>query len=383
MRSPEHDEIMNAYDDKYEALARMVIGSEGKLFDYDQFKEERQLYKKLTLATVYGTRASAVPSEQPFIDRLTEFLRQCPKYMEYNKRLNDRVDIGLPIAIDSYFGNSQIIAGKYRDVDIINDALNAPVQTGTSEIVALTTMQILEEFYNRGYSEEDISVYYVRHDEPVFRVSEKALKDAWIFNQFNQILIDDWTPLRMDFNFGYYYKQQDEKLENIIKECYKDNANKIVNIKVGNTINNFYPVPPVCSLTVSKTETADNKIVYCLFSEELNGAHYKLLNSKPESEENYVFKIISDLEEQIYRKGYRGILVKASFVNTTESFIGNSYIQLRFVNDNTLSKSQLLSDFMAIKYSIKNKIDYSRISLPYKEDEAFIKTVKDFTDVMK
>lgn len=61
MRSPENDEIMNRYEDKYEALARIVSKSLGREFDLDKFKTDRKLYKKLTLATVYGMADSGVP----------------------------------------------------------------------------------------------------------------------------------------------------------------------------------------------------------------------------------------------------------------------------------------------------------------------------------
>lgn len=382
MRSPENDLIMNAYEDKYEALARMVASYENQAFDYDKFKEERQMYKRLTLATVYGTRDSIIASEQPFIKRLTDFLYKCEKYVEYEKRIKDRIDLNLPVLVDSYFGNMQSISGKYRAVDLLNDALNAPVQTGTSEIVALTTMQILEEFYKLGYTEDEISVYYVRHDEPVFRVHKNVLKDAWVFNQFNQILIDDWTPLRMDFNFGYYYKQADEELEKSIHEVYDKNLDKIVNIPVGNTINDFYPAPPIYTITASKIETPDNKVIYGFYVPDSNAIQYNLLQENEVLEQDYVLSIINKLEPIIYEKGYRGIRILVDFLETGESFLGQSYIGIKNLNDNSLSKVKTLLRYMYCRYCKSKQIAYDENITPLQCDAAFIESVSDLKDVL-
>lgn len=382
MRSPENDILMNAYDDKYEALARMVITSEGKTFDYNSFLEERNVYKKLTLATVYGTRDSQVESEKMFIERMTEFLYKCKKYSEYEKRLKDRIDLGLPLQIDSYFGNAQVVTGKQRATDLLNDALNTPVQTGTSEIVALTTMAILEEFYKLGYTEEDISVYYVRHDEPVFRINKRCLKDCWVFNQFNQILIDDWTPLKMDFDFGYHYKKSDEKLTEEILNVYRNNEDKIVNIQVGDAINDFYPVPPVFKFIVSKNVTPDNKCIYTFYAEDLNAVLYKLLNSTDANELDYVTSVIGSLEPMIYSHGYRGISVKCKFLHNSEAFIGDSFLGFYNVNDNSLTKAIILGNYMYVRYCKNNNYTYNEEITPRISDEEFILGVNDLTKVL-
>lgn len=380
MRSPENDKIMNAYDDKYEALARMVSALEGQQFDYDKFKEERQLYKRLTLATVYGTRDSVVESEQPFIKRMTDFLYTCEKYVEYEQRLKDRIESNLPVLVDSYFHNEQTIANKTREVDLLNDALNTPVQTGTSEIVALTVMAILEEFYKLGYSNEDISVYYVRHDEPIFKVKESCLKDAWIFNQFKEILVDDWTPLRMDFNFGYHYKMVDDELESKIKAVYEKNMDKIVTIPVGNSINDFYPTPPMFKLAVTRMKTSDGAIIYCLYSEKLNAVQYSLLKSPVEDELAYVCNLISRIENNIYENGYRGIVIRSNFIQPTEQFIGKSYVNFMCVNDNTLSKSDILCRYMYCRYSKSHGLDYDITYTPLQSDAIFVNSVSELSE---
>ena len=209
IRSPENDAIMMQYEDRYEGLARIVAKAEGKRFDLEQFKKDRPLYKQLTLATIYGTRSSVVPAEAAFITKFYEFLQKCPKYVEYERRLNERADLKIPILVQSYFGHTESCPILYKKEDTVHNALNAPVQSCTSEIVILTVNKLLDMFYEKGYTPDDISVYYVRHDEPIFKIKETALKDVWILNQAAQILVDNWTPLAMDFNFGYYYKVAD------------------------------------------------------------------------------------------------------------------------------------------------------------------------------
>lgn len=378
LRSPENDKIMNAYDDKYEALARMVAASEGVTFDLDRFKEERQLYKRLTLATVYGTRNSVVASEQPFIKKMVDFIYSCPKYVEYEKRIKDRIDIGLPLYVESYFGHLEGISNKYNPTDLLNDALNAPVQSGTSEIVCLTTLAILKQFRDLGYSEDDISVYYVRHDEPVFRIHKKVLKDIWILNQFSQILIDDWTPLRMDFNFGYYYKKPGEDLENQIHANYEMHQDKIEQIDFGNTINDFYPMPPVFTLNVSKVDTPDNKSIYTLYCADKHMVQYSLLNTKVEDELEYLITLVSKLEPDIVKAGYKGIRIIQNITHDEkESFIGDSYINVQYKNDSSMSPVFLLGNYMYVRYAKKLGLEYDVNRTPLESDAAFINSVQD------
>lgn len=198
MRSPENDEIMNRYEDKYEALARIVSKSLGREFDLDKFKTDRKLYKKLTLATVYGMADSGVPEENEFIQMFSQFLSTCDKYVEYRKRISDNSLMQTPIRITSYFGYDQYAMPDSRNADkLMYDALNMPNQTGTSELVILTVNSILETARECGLSEDQFGLYLTRHDEPIFRIKEDAMEYLWILKKHSTILVDDWTPLRM------------------------------------------------------------------------------------------------------------------------------------------------------------------------------------------
>ena len=210
LKDKSNEQMMLRYKDKYEAIARLVAAKAGKPFDLEQFKKDRNKYKVHVLETIYGTKNTVVFSEKEFISILSEFVNNCPKYVEYKKRVNDIIDLGTGLVTTSYFGYEQSIPmlGK-NSTQTMNFALNSPCQTGTSELIILTTNKILEMFYDLGYSEEDVSLYITRHDEPVFLLKEEVLKDAWVFEQARAILVDDWIPLDLTFNYGYYYKIPD------------------------------------------------------------------------------------------------------------------------------------------------------------------------------
>lgn len=384
MRSPENDKLMNAYEDKYEALARMVANVNSTEFDYDKFKAERQLYKKLTLATVYGTRNSLIPEEQPFISAMTDFLYKCEKYSEYERRLKDHIALKLPLVIDSYFHNEQSIS-KYSENELLFDALNTPVQTGTSEIVVLTVTAILKEFYKLGYSEDDISVYYVRHDEPVFRISNKVKKDIWVLQQFNQIIVDDWTPLKMDFKFGYYYKLADEELTAELDSIIQRNDDKIEQIPIGNTINDFYPIQKVFEISTTKLLTPDNKVIYTFYNPVTHTVRYKLLETPLSDDRDYAINALSEIAAIVNKHNYSVLKVCSNYLQDDNAFYnsddGGTYIGVLNCNDNSMSLATILGRYMYCRYCKKMGIDYDINLTPHESDADLISSVKDFDDV--
>lgn len=384
MRSQQNDEIMNKYEDKYEALARMVAQKEGTVFDKEQFLQERQIYKRLTLATVYGTRNSTVPEEDRFVKRMTEFLNHCPKYVEYVKRLNDRCNIGLPMVLEGYFGDEETVANKYNREDIINDSLNTPIQMGTSEIVILTVNAILSKFKELGYSEDDVSVYYVRHDEPVFKVSEETLKDAWVFDEFSTILIDDWTPLRLDFDFGYHYKQSDEELVEKIKSCYESNQNRVTKYEMEYKIDTeYYPIPPTAVLFMEKIVIPEvNKTIVAIYSEKFNAVNYHLINSSIDEEVQLAIKEnVRNLLLDLSKLGFCGVHIFSDFMSD-EDFASNTYVKYEIKSDNSLANVVTLCRYMTCLFVKKNQLSCDVVA-PAVENEEFIKSVQDLSSVLK
>lgn len=377
MRSPENDAIMNMYDDKYEALARIVAKSEGKKFDLEQFKADRSLYKQLTLATVYGTRSSVVQEQAEFITKFYEFLKKCPKYVEYEHRLRERVKLKVPIIVKSYFGHSEACAIQYNSDDTVHDALNAPVQTCTSEVVILTTNKILDTFYSMGYTEDDISIYYVRHDEPIFKISERIKKDMWVFNQTDKILVDNWSPLSMSFNYGYYYKVPDEELENEIHQVYEENVDKIDVFEVGTEIDTeYYPVAAICTLSCAEYKVSDGNTIICIYDDMYNKVAYYLCNSTNDDEVfEFVQKTIAEKESALYEQGFRGIHIISNFMSG-EFRCGKSLIKFtQAENEYTINVAKFCR-YMTYRYCKKHNIATDLLP-PYKEDEQLITTAKE------
>ena len=377
IRSPENDEIMGKYTDKYEALARIIANAMNERFDIEEFKQDRQLYKQLTLATMYGTRGSIVPAEDKFIQKLYEFLKKCPKYVEYEKRLRQRVKLGVPIIVQSYFGHAESIAIMYREDDTIYNALNSPVQSGTSEIVILTTNKILDMFYELGYTEEDVSVYYVRHDEPIFKIKNDVLKDIWVLNQASEILVDNWSPLAMDFNFGYYYKQPDEDLEKQVQQIYENNKDKIDIYEAGTEIDTeYYPVPSMCVLACTKYDTPDNKSVICFYDNSTNAVAYYLCNTNNlEDIIEFTQQAIAAKEEYLYNNGYRGIHILCTFMEG-EYIKGKSMIKFSKQDNGETINVAKFCRYMAYRYC-KSKSLETDLLPPLKEDEELITSVKE------
>ena len=204
IRGEDNEQVMRECSDAYEGLARLV---EGEKFDLETFKAMRKEYKVHCLKVFYNSKDSA-----PIPSAIREYFRSRPKYKKLLFDLDILYQFKLPIPCVSYFGFEQMLPeGAYTDA-FISKALNTPIQTFTSHIVNETVCCLLEKFWSLGYTKEDINVYYVRHDEPIFLFTKKILKDAWIFEDCRDIYIPGFTPITLDFHFGRYYQEEDAAL---------------------------------------------------------------------------------------------------------------------------------------------------------------------------
>lgn len=326
MRSPENDEIMNCYEDKYEALARIVSKSLGREFDLDKFKTDRKLYKKLTLATVYGMADSGVPEENEFIQMFSQFLSTCDKYVEYRKRISDNSLMQTPIRITSYFGYDQYAMPDSRNAGkLMHDALNMPNQTGTSELVILTVNSILETARECGLSEDQFGLYLTRHDEPIFRIKEDVMEYLWILKKHSTILVDDWTPLRMDFNFGYKYKVSDEMLEQKASEIFNNYKEEVVTDNVVDTKRrkDYYPLLPLLKLKFHYISLVDVGTTVAVFEEAETGkAVFILLDTVDKNEVIDAMRYrIQQVSEKLVDK-YSAVFVLNNFKDGEDFFDG-------------------------------------------------------------
>lgn len=244
-----NEPIMRKCEDTYEGLARIIEGDD---FNPETFKESRKLYKVHCLSTFYNSH-----DKRPVPTAMREYFRSRYKYGKYFYDLQLLQKFRLPVPVTSYFGYEQLIPeASYPDA-FLSKGLNTPIQTFTSHVVNETVFGILEKFWDLGYTKDDINVYYVRHDEPLFIFKDTILKDAWIFEDCSEIHIDGFTPIKLDFHFGDYYLEENEILTEEIQRMSKMYPERISHYDVG-TMKDYYPVPSIESVYVQCKRTDEN-----------------------------------------------------------------------------------------------------------------------------
>lgn len=221
LRSPENDAVFANSQDNYESLARLVEGEE---FDPKVFKEKRSEYKLFALKVFYnsGDTSSIAP-------KLREFYMRHPKYKKYYENLELLSNLNIPVNCTSYFGYTQPIPANNRK-DFLSKGLNTPMQTMTSHVVIESLFGILEKFYNLGYTEDDISLYFSRHDELVFRAKRSILKDLWVLGDCSSIYVDGFNPIPLEFHLGYYYSEDDDELMALFRQSCAENVHRYTKV---------------------------------------------------------------------------------------------------------------------------------------------------------
>lgn len=350
-------EVFAQCDDMYEAVARLVSDFNKVEFDLEKFKEERSKYKVHTLATIYGTRNTVVNNAKSFITTLSNYIQSCPKYAEYVSRIQALISMGVGIPINSYFGHEQFIgpsSGAGRETMYF--ALNSPCQTGSSEAVILTVNKILDLFYENGYTEDDISIYMVRHDEPVFIMKEEVMKDAWIFEQARKIIIDDWIPLQMDFSFGYYYKKEDKALTEAAKKSAQLNRNKIEYYEPTGDSTTYYPVKGAVELFLHY-EKFQKDTIAAVISKKLKAHNFHLINSTDdEAIKNTLVKKIEKEAAKFKTLGFNGVIVHNNYFSG-EVYSGGILVKFVCESGSSLFEADLLAKHMANRYALKEGCD--------------------------
>lgn len=359
IRDEENQKIMDKCDDKYEGLARIIAYYNNESFDIIKFKEERKMYKVCTLAAVYGKRTGETKEETQFMQRLGAFLDKCPRYVEFRKRIKDRLHLNKPVMLDTYFGLPIAVPHERGyGKDPVNKALNTPIQSGTSQIVILTVNAILDRFYALGYSEDDIHVYYVRHDEPIFIMDRKVMKDCWVFKDCSHILIDDWTPLTADFFFGYDYTEADETLMSDYKEL--SNANRF-RFNIEEPSPHFdepiYLIKKTKKMALGIADTYDDGTVVCFYDYEGKETSYIKI---PSQDKNVVYeeieKRLCTIDARIYDKGFNGAYIKTRGFNK-EVFYTSMFFKYKEDIDADLRFAECLAEHMAYSYAKRNGIE--------------------------
>lgn len=251
IRDEQNEQVMRNCEDAYEGLARLV---EGDLFSLEEFKENRNTYKNSTLKTFYNSKDNGhIPTE------IRKFYNTCPKYVKFMHDAYVLSRFRVPIPCTDYFGHMQLLPeASYPDA-FISKALNTPIQTFTSQVVKETVLSILKMFWSRGYTKDDINVYYVRHDEPLFLCSKNIIEDAWIFKECSQIHIDGFTPIKLDFHYGRYYQESSPELESAIQASIEA-ANTTYSVYDAGTAHEYNPLPSVVDAYIEGYILDNNKM---------------------------------------------------------------------------------------------------------------------------
>lgn len=276
VRDSTNEDIMRDCVDAYEGLARIV---EGDRFDEDAFKSTRKAYKVDCLSVFYNSSNNkAIPKA------MREYFQSRERYARYLYDLSLLYRFKLPVPITSYFGYEQLLPEAPYESAFISKGLNTPIQTFTSHVVNETVMGLLERFWELGYTKDDINIYYVRHDEPIFVFRDTILKDAWIFKDCSEIHIDGFTPIHLDFHFGDYYKQEDEKLTQRVAEMMNSSDDRLHYYPAGE-MKPYNPVPSVESVYMVPHKVGEEP-----------GYEYRFYNQR--TSEQYRYRCpIEDMEE--------------------------------------------------------------------------------------
>ena len=202
------------------------------------------------------------------------------------------------------------------------------MQTGTSEIVILTVNKILDKFYELGYTPEDIHIYYTRHDEPIFIMKESIIKDTWIFKECSEIIVDNWTPLKMSFGFGYRYQEEDAILNGRIENVYSLNEEKITKYEPDSDIEySFYPLAKTLKVNLCIMPTPDGRSLICIYNEDKATCSFFTANTL--DEESALAAVLRKYSAQSaeIQKEYNGMIL-FNHVKTGEEFVDGLYIKL-------------------------------------------------------
>lgn len=215
--------------DKYRAVARYVKQLNNQEFNEEEFAAIRPAYKRSILAAIYGARSeTSLDGFKNPADRqqLISFIENNPGYKEYDANftsaLASHADV---LRVYSIFGSITEWDTSTHNID--EEIRNSPIQSTTSNILAIWSMAVLDKFYSLGYSEKEVQIYLNRHDEIIFMISERAFQDAWIFKDYASVAIDDWDEFLFEPHFYFNYKEENEVLNKMYNNICERNKDKI------------------------------------------------------------------------------------------------------------------------------------------------------------
>lgn len=344
-------------DDMYEALAKEVYKFHDRPFSKEKFKEERDMYKVFALATSYGRRAGDTEESKVFVKEFREYLLTRPRYVELQKRIDDRCKLGIPILVNSYFKHQELIPLQpeedFRKTK--NDATNSPIQSGTSDIVMLIGQSVLDSFYKLGYTKKDVRIYYTRHDELIFDIDEKVMKDSWVFKDCSKLIVDNWVPMELDFSFGYVYGE-DEDLQEMYLQSIEDNKEKIKSYSPNWDLPyDFYPIGKTKFLSYGFSKIGD-AFLGILYDKSENKIDPIKINTTDEVEaKEHISDRLYQVCRNLAKQGYKSVGIYTDIAFDDAEYEG-VYVK-RLVSNVETSEVNYLTEYKAYQYCSKRGIE--------------------------
>jgi len=316
LRDKSNIDIMYNCEDSYEGIARICEGSE---FNIEKFKEERHLYKENTLAPVYGAESAVTTDAQKIVNNVNSMLQTLPVYNEFKNRIKRKVECGLPVYVTTYFGNKIEIESTFKgSKEVIDAALNAPAQAGTSEIIAACANAIMRRFAKHGITADNggIYLYLNRHDELVFLLNNKYLEYSWIFQDTEDILVDDWMPLKIEFSFSDNYAIDNPVIDNLCKSYYKEmeplNVKQL--IEKGRNCEFFIPCEDTLVLYCGTYSEGDRTVI-CFVNKDTDKVTYKEVNtSNADQLVKSIVQMMSEVRMDLFDKDITSVCIYTTLV---------------------------------------------------------------------
>ena len=251
----EVDKIFKEVEDKYEAIARILTKKLDLEFNLEEFKRNRDNYKVAFLAKVYGAHEYTLKqsiNDDDFLNMLDNFMKKNEAYQNFVEELKLHLTYSDSIEIMDYFGvSSEVEVLKRAPYLTLDSALNRPVQTTSNSIIVHQVNYLMEKFRGAGVPEDKVRIYLIKHDEIVVKLHKDYLGYSYVFEEINEVIIDDWAPIKAEGKLGYYYGVEDKGLMDLHEKNVRKNQDKWTRV-IGSSKKKYSPVKLVRAYAAKK-----------------------------------------------------------------------------------------------------------------------------------
>lgn len=165
----------------------------------------RDIYKVTALKTAYYSRHSAIPAEARAMRELTLMYESTERYKRILSMIKLMFNLKIPVEMKSRWGHKRMIVERNL-WSTLSTALNAPIQTTSSEAIIFYVVHFLDYFRKQGIGPDEVRICLNRHDEPVFYIKKEVYHQHLHFIAgMRTYLIQGWAPLTLDIFVGNYY----------------------------------------------------------------------------------------------------------------------------------------------------------------------------------